>query len=378
MKYFTPGLSFLFALWLLLLTSCGKPPAAGGGPPEGDFPTNVVGAPVTVEPLRESVQLVGSFEAPELVRVASEVAGEILELPVPEGSQVKQGALLVAMDDRKLKARLADAKSRLDLAASTLKRAEILRKGNSISEQELDENRAAVEQARAAIDLLEAEIGDTRISAAMDGVLGEHRVSPGQVVNVGEELMTLVKMDPLEIQFEVPEQFLGALKDGLKVKIRSDAYPDAVFEGTLNYLAPRLNPRTRTLPVKAEVPNPDAKLRPGMFGNVELVLREKADAMFVPESAVLQQGTGNQVIVRNDQYRSEFREVTVGVRQGGRMQIVEGLTPVDQVVAEGAIKVFRPGALLNFTEDSERYGLKASMAPTPEPAPESAAQAEGE
>jgi membrane fusion protein (multidrug efflux system) len=338
---------------------------------------NVVGSPVTIEPLRESVQLVGSFQAHELLTVVSEVPGEIISLPAVEGTKVNEGDLLVSLDDRKLKARLQDAKSRTKLAESTLKRSEILRASNSISEQELDESQAAVDQALASMELLEVELEDTQIHAAMDGVLGEHMVSRGQVVQIGQELMTLVKLDPLEINFQVPERYLSALKEGLKVNILSDAYPEETFEGTVSYLAPRLQTNTRTLPVKAEVSNPDRKLRPGMFGNVELVLKELAEAMFVPESAVMQQGTGTQVIVRNPGFRSEFRNVKVGARQGGRMQIIEGLQPDELVVAEGTIKVFRPGMLLNFTEDSTRYGLEASMAPVPEAsAPDAAAEGE--
>jgi membrane fusion protein (multidrug efflux system) len=197
-------------------------------------------------------------------------------------------------------------------------------------------------------------------------MLTEQLVSVGQVVSVGRELMSLVQLDPLEVAFEVPERYLSVVTPGLQVNIRTDVFPDQLFEGKLTYLAPRLRTSTRTLPVKAEVPNPDDLLRPGMFGKVELVLSEKEDAMFVPESAVLQKGTQNQVIIRNEAFRAEFRDVEVGVRQGGRMQIRSGLNPDDLVVAEGTIKVFYPGMLLNFTEDSRRYGLEPSMAPTPE------------
>lgn len=371
-------LYFLLFTFAFLLSSCGKPPSGGGGPPEGDFPMNVVGAPVTVEPLRESVQLIGSFQTPDLLIVVSKVSGGIMSLPIEEGSLVKKGDVLATIDDRKIKARLADARSRLKLAESTLKRADELQKTSSISLQELDEAQASVDQAAASIDLLQAEFDDTVVKAGMDGVLTEHMISVGQVVPEGQELMTLVKLDPLEISFEVPERFLSAIKTGLKVNIRSDAYGDELFEGELVYLAPRLRTSTRTLPVKAVVPNSNGKLRPGMFGNVELVLNELADAMFVPESAVMQQGTNTQVIVRNQGFRAEFRDVKVGVRQGGRMQIVEGLSPDDLVVAEGTIKVFYPGMLLNFTEDSKRYGLEASMAPMPEPPPEAAPETEGE
>lgn len=349
-----------------LLTGCGKPPSGGGGPPEGDFPSDVVGAPVTVEPLRESVQLVGSFGSPEDVTVVSRVDGEIMSLPVKEGSRVKKGEVLAELDVRKIKARLADARARMKLSDATLRRAEELRKTNSISAQEYDEALASVDQARATVELLEAELDDATVEANMDGMLTEHMVSVGQVVSVGRELMSVVQLNPLEIAFEVPERYLSALTPGLQVNIRTDVFPDQLFEGKLTYLAPRLRATTRTLPVKAEVPNPDGLLRPGMFGKIELVLSENEDAMFVPESAVLQKGTQNQVIVRNEAFRAEFRDVEVGVRQGGRMQIRSGLEPDDLVVAEGTIKVFFPGMLLNFTEDSNRYGLEASMAPMPE------------
>ena len=366
---------WIMMLGLTLLVGCGKPPSAGGAPPEGDFPTDVVGAPVTVEALRQSVQLVGSFQAPDQLLVVAKVDGGVMSLPVEEGTFVKKGELLATIDDRKISARLKDAKARRDLAQATLDRAEGLRKTNSISVQEFDEARAELDRATATIALLQAEFDDTKVKAMMDGVLTEHIVSVGQVVPVGQELMTLVQLDPLEISFEVPERFLAAVEAGLAVNIRTDAYGGEVFNGELVYLAPRLSTTTRTLPVKASVPNPDGKLRPGMFGKVELVLREIPDALFVPETAVMQQGTQSMVVVRNaESFRSEFRPVQVGVRQGGRMQVLDGLSAGELVVAEGTIKMFYPGMLLNFTEDSRRYGLEPSMAPMPEPPP----AAEGE
>jgi membrane fusion protein (multidrug efflux system) len=330
-----------------------------------------VGAPVTLEPLRESVQLVGTFQAPDQLLVMSKTSGDVMSLPIKEGMRVEKGDVLATIDDRRIKARLADARARLKLSEATLARAVELRESRSISAQEFDEAQASVDQAVASVDLLEVEFDDTTIEAKMDGVITEHLVSVGQVVSDGQELMTLVQLDPLEISFEVPERYLAAVNEGLTVNIRTDVYGDETFTGKLVYLAPRLRTTTRTLPVKAEVSNPDGLLRPGMFGKVELILSEQEEALFVPESAVLQQGTQNQVIVRNpESFRAEFRNVEVGVRQGGRMQIVSGIEADDLVVAEGTIKVFFPGMLLNFTEDSRRYGLEPSMAPLPEPAPE--------
>lgn len=339
------------------------------------MPTNVVGAPVTVTNLQVEVKLVGTFEAPEDVNILTEVSGEVLEMPVREGARVEKGDLLVRLDDARITARLKEARSRLSLAEATFKRTRTLRESQSISEQEFDEAQAAVDQAEASIEVLEEELEDTRIHAPMAGTAGERMVSPGQVVQVGEELMRLVQTDPLEIRFEVPERSLSAVEPGLKVEVTTDAYPGETFEGEVVYLAPELRRTTRTLPVKAEVSNGDGRLKPGMFGNVGLVVREIKDAMFVPESAVQQRGTSTMVMVRDAYGRAEMRTVTVGERQGGRMQIVEGLTPDDVVVAEGLIKT-QPGQMLQFTGDSENYGLKPETLPTPVPTPTPSPSAE--
>lgn len=335
---------------------------------------DVVGAPVTVTNLQVNLTLVGGFLAPDEVEVVSEVTAEVLELPVEEGTAVEEGDLLVRLDDAKILSRLREARSRITLAQATFTRAETLRGTNSISEQEFDEARAAVDQAEASFALLREEFDDTRIHAPMSGRIGEHHISRGQVVQAGHTLMNLVRLDPLEVRFEVPERHIGGLADGLKVEVLTDAYPGETFTGRVSYLSPQLNRATRTLGVKATVPNPEGRLKPGMFGRVNLVLDEIPDAMFVPESAVRQRGADTVVFVRNEKGRAEPRDVTVGLRQGGRMQIEEGLSPEDIVVAEGLIKI-GPGMLLNFSEDSRRYGIEPSKAPTPapetEPAPES-------
>jgi membrane fusion protein (multidrug efflux system) len=363
--------SIFASVILLMLSGCGKPPSAAGGPPEGDFPVNIVGAQVEVAPLQQSILLVGSFEAPEEVTVVNKVQGEVVEITVEEGHRVKQGQLLARIDDDKIQARLLDTRARMTLAESTYTRVKELKESNSISNQEFDQALAELDRAKAALILLEEELEDTRVPAPMDGQLGEIMVSKGQIVPQGQVLMELVQVDPLEIRFEVPEQYLNVVKEGLRVDITTDVYGDDVFTGKVDFLAPRLRETTRTLLVKASVPNPDGKLKPGMFGNVKLILNEIPDALFVPESAVMQRGSSTMVMIRNAAGRSEMRPVKVGIRQGGRMHIESGLAPSDYVVAEGLIKTF-PGMLLNFVEDSKRYGLDPSTVPTPVPPPKEA------
>ena len=334
---------------------------------------NVVGAPVTVETFVQSLQLVGSFEAPEEVMVVSKLQGGVERIPVEEGQKVKRGDLLAKLDDDKIQARLQEASARLALAKSSLDRALNLRKTNSISDQEYDEAVAEVDRAEADLLYLQEELEDTEVTAPMDGVLGEILVSKGQIVPLGQHLMDLVQTDPLEIRFEVPEIHLDVLRKGLRVDITTDAYKEEVFSGEVTFLAPRLRESTRTLPVKATVPNPDGRLKPAMFGDVALVLREIPDAMSIPEAAVMHQGDQTTVVVQNAEGRAEFRPVQVEARQAGRMVIREGIDPEDKVVVEGWMKV-RPNTLLNFTEDSRRYGLEPSSSSQARPEREAAAE----
>lgn len=359
-----------FPLFILLLAACGRPPSGGGGPPPGEFPVNVVGAPVTVDRVVESVRLTGTFTATEQVLVQSRVTGEVTEIHVERGEKVKRGALLLLLDSARIEAQLQENQARLDLAKTTFARNQRLRESDSATDQEVDESRAQVDQLRAQRALLEDQMRDTRLLAPFEGRVGDREVSVGQVVQPGQLLFDMVKTDPIHIRFEVPERFTGALRDGGSVRVESDVFPGEDFEGKLVFLAPSVRESTRTLPVRAELPNPDDLLRPGMFARVFLVMEERPEAMLVPEGAVVQRGNGTSVIVRNDEGRAETVSVVTGVRQNGMIEIREGLEPGQSVVVEGHMMI-RPGSLLNFTERSRRFGLEPDPPPQREPATES-------
>jgi membrane fusion protein (multidrug efflux system) len=364
MKHLFLCIPFLFA-------ACGRPPSGGGGPPPGDFPVNVTGAPVTARPLTVTLPFVGTLVAPEHVSVMAQTQGEVLELPFEEGRRVETGQILARLDTQKAEARLREAAAQLTLAESTLARTEDLRASNNTSEQALDEARAQAASASATLSLLQKELEDMTLSAPMSGILGERNVSVGQIVQPGYVLMELVQIDPLEVRFEVPERQLGALNIGMELQLRLEAFPEEVLKGEVSYIDPILRENTRTVMVKARVANPEGRLRPGMFARVELVLEQIPEALFVPESALMQRGEKTLVMIRNAQGRSEEREVKLGQRKDGQAQIVEGLSAADLVVAEGLIKTM-PGMLLNFTENSRRFGLEPSAPPVPasQPQPE--------
>lgn len=341
---------------LLLFTACGRPPSGQGGPPEGDFPVQVVAAPVKSMDIQDRVVLVGSLIAPEEIQVTARLQAELLELPVRSGQAVEAGDLLARLDDARLQARKAELEARETLSSTTLQRLKSLFESSTATQQELDEAQGSFDQAAAALTLLQEELRDTRIVAPFAGRVGERLVSTGQVLQAGQQLFTLTRLNPLELRFEVPERFIASLKEGMPVRMLSEAYPEDIFEGAVVFLSPTVNPQTRSIVVRAEIPNPDEKLRPGMFGRVELVLEERPDALVVPEAAVMQRGTDTLVLRQNAEGRAEFAPVQVGLRFDGMMEIRSGLDAGDIVVVEGLMKA-RPGALLSFSPESERFGL---------------------
>lgn len=343
-----------------LFTGCGRPPSGGGGPPEGDFPVSVVAAPAKAVDLQDTVRLVGSLEASEEVHLLARMQAEVMEIAFGQGDKVESGDLIARLDDARLQARLAEATARQRLAETNFARTERLRAVNTATDQELDEARGALDQANAAVQVLQDELRDTRILAPFSGRLGERLVSVGQVVQPGERIFTLTRLDPLEVRFEVPERFAGALRPGMTAMLRSSAFPEEDFEAEVVFIAPQAERRTRTLPVRARLENPDERLRPGMFARVELVLEERANALVIPEAAVMQRGDQAMVLKQNEEGRAAMQPVRVGLRLDGRVEIREGLREGDIVVVEGLLKA-RPGVKLAFSAASEDFGLDPSL-----------------
>lgn len=344
------------AVFALLAAGCGRPPSGQGGPPEGDFPVNVVGAPVETRTVRETVRLVGSVVAVDALDVRSQRMGEVVGVHVEQGQVVNGGDLLFSLDRAALESRREELRARRVLADQTLERVKRLRETESATEQELDQAVAAKAEVEAQLSAVETELKETEIRAPFAGVAGERMIWPGDIVQPGMAMVRLVRMSPLEVRFEVPERYLGALRPGLVVEIESEAFRGEVFEASVSFVAPEVREATRTVTVRASMENPEGRLRPGMFVEVGLVIAERENSRVVPEAAVMQRGRETMVMRANGEGRAEIVPVQVGVRFDGKMEIVEGLAAEDRVVVEGLIKA-QPGMLLNFVAESERFGL---------------------
>jgi membrane fusion protein (multidrug efflux system) len=187
--------------------------------------------------------------------------------------------------------------------------------------------------------------------------MAERMISLGQFVNVGELLSTLVQTNPLEVEFNVPERYLGQLNMGQEIKTTSVAYPNEDFIGKVVFISPRLDEQDRTVLMKASIDNTDGRLKPGMFARLALVFEVRENALVVPEQAISYQGDQAMIIVMDGNGQAEFRDVIVGIRISGRAEILSGLEEGEIIVIEG-IQKLGPGTPIEISEKSSRYGVE--------------------
>jgi membrane fusion protein, multidrug efflux system len=327
---------------LVLLVACKKKPAAAGGAPAMP-PTQVIAAEAKEQSVAETLAVVGTLAANEFIEVKSETDGTIAEILFDEGQPIKKGDPLIRLDETKFSAALAEAEANLKLAATTFERSKELQRGKLISPQEYDQAASLFQANEATVQLRKRQLQDARIPAPFSGVVGSRSVSPGQVIAKNTTLTWLMDIETVKAEFNVPERILGEVKPGQQIELRVAAFPKERFKGEVYFLAPQIDPNTRTLLMKARVPNPKHLLRPGMFVNLDLTLTLREKAIMIPESAVMSMGERTMVYVIGGDGTAQMRPVKVGLRLPNQIEIVDGLKAGEKVVAEGVQKV-RPGA----------------------------------
>lgn len=336
---------------LFFLSGCEKKAAQHGAMPPGGFAVNVVVQPVKQEKVEEKISLVGTLEADEAVEIKNEIAGVIESIGFDEGQSVQEGQMLFKIDADKLNASLAQAQVSLGLAQTTFDRLSSLIKAGAVSQQEYDQAKSDLESGKAEIDLIKAEVKETVINAAFSGVMGERKVSIGQFVNQGATLSYLIKHDPMKAEFRVPERYLGQLKEGQIIEVSVAPYPDERFSGQVYFIDPQIEEQTRTALVKAKIPNPDRKLRRGMFTNLDLIVNVRNDALTVPEIALIFSGDDVYVFAVDNDHKAQMKKVKVGIRMAGKAEIIEGISAGENVVVEGYQKI-GPGSSVSIKDAS--------------------------
>ncbi len=326
----------------------------GGGGRGFDGPVAVEAMPIKVAPAERTVEAVGTLLSNERVTVRPEVAGRIVAIDLVEGGRVREGQVLVELDASIERAALADAEARRLLAASNLERARELRRTNVGTQRALDEAEASYRIAEAAVELARAQLAKRSIRAPFDAKASLRSVSVGEFVTTGTPLFTLEQIDPIKVDFRIPELFLPAVRVGNEIRVAVDAFPDRSFVGRVTAIDPLVDERGRSLVIRATIPNPDEALRPGLFARVSLTLSTNPEALWVAEEALVPQA-GKQFVFRvveggeGKPKTVELVEVTTGLRRPGEVELTSGVRAGDVVVVAGVTKL-RPGAAVRLVD----------------------------
>ncbi len=343
-----------FLLTLAAGLSMAATDATAQGRPGANMAVAVEAAPVSTRSLVETLPAVGSLRANQSIIARPEKAGLITQIGVEDGSEVKQGQVLFQLDPSIPDAELAQAEARLRLSMRTYKRAEQLYQSGAGTVSARDQAQATMEADRAAAELARAELKQTKIVAPFDGVAGLRQVDIGDYVKAGDDLISLDDIDPIKVDFNVPERFLRFLHPGQQVTLKVDALPGDSFEGEIYAISPRADASGRSIAIRASIPNSNHRLKPGLFARVEIVTRHTDKALVVPEEAIIAQGDDLAVyrIVNN---QAVLTKVKVGLRRYGRAEIVDGLSANDVVIVGGAMKV-RDGVPVRAISDAGQAG----------------------
>ena len=331
--------SLIFALCLTLaatLASAAEKPAPAK--PQG-LPVETVQA--TVAPLKNELTATGTLYSNESVVITAEIAGKVTEIFFHEGQKATAGQVLLKLDQSILSAERDRAKANFNLSEANIKRAELLLQEQAISERERDEAFAQWRLDEANLRLTEAQLAKTVIRAPFSGLLGLHRISIGEYLQPGEAIVTLDNLDPIKVDFRIPEVFAYLLKVGQKILMNVDAVPGRSFAGQVYAIDPQIDINGRSVLLRAKAEQREGPLRPGMFARVTLILEERPKALMIPEEALIPRGD-QQTVFKVVDGKVVETEVTTGLRTRGQVEIVHGLEAGDTVITAGQIKV-RPG-----------------------------------
>ena len=314
-----------------------EPAAAGGG-----GPTPVVVAPVVTERFVTTLESLGTVRSNESVDLAAKVTGRVESLEFTDGQQVHRGDLLARLDTAEERAELREAEVRFAEQRRELERIRGLVAERNLPRQRLDEQESRLAEAEARLEATRARLEDREVRAPFSGVLGLRRVSVGALVSPGTLITTLDDISVVKLDFTVPETFLPGVAQGQEITGRSAAYPGQEFAGRVTSIDSRIDPGTRAGIVRAEIPNPEGQLRPGMLLTVRL-FQNPTESLSVPESALVPIRDEQYVFVLDGEDRVERMRVVTGRRVPGRVEVLQGLEEGMQVVVEGTHRI-RTGA----------------------------------
>ncbi len=334
-------------------------------------PTTVTSAVVKEADWQPALRAVGSVSPVQGATISAELAGRVSEINFESGGQVQKGQPLLKLDVASEEAQLRSAKADAVLAKSQLDRSVNLSKGSVISKSEFDTAQAKFDAAEAAVDNMQAIIDKKAIRAPFAGVAGIRYVNPGQMVAVGDKLVTLQTLDQVFVDFYLPQDEISKIAVGQKVSVTTDAIPGRTFTGTLTAINSAIDSATRSVQLQASLDNKDHSLRSGMFARVELLLPQKNSTLYIPATAIAYAPFGDSVYViekkqnektKKDELVLRQQFVRLGETRGDFVAITEGIKKGQEIVSTGAFKL-RNG--MGVAVDNT-LAPKAQLAPKPD------------
>jgi membrane fusion protein (multidrug efflux system) len=317
--------------------------APGGGAPRGPRgPVQVEAEKAQTMPLAEEVFAVGTLRANESVMVRPEMAGRVVQVRFSDGAQVKQGDLLIALDGSVLSAQAEQTRAELALSRANHERTADLAQRNFVSQSAKDQAAANLSVQEARLRLAEAQLSKTRIHAPFSGQLGLRNFSVGDFVKEGSDLVLLEDLSRLKVDLRLPERYLGQLRKGLDIEVTVDAFSNRTFRAVLDAVDVQVDANGRSVVARGLIANPDASLRGGMFAKARIVLRDKPQAVVIPEEAITPVG-GDLFVYRVIDGKARMTRVSSGQRRDGKVEITQGLAAGDLVVTAGQLKIQRDG-----------------------------------
>ena len=311
---------------------------------------------------------IGSIEPVKGVRLDAELPGIVSEINFLNGQEVSEGDVLVQLDVAPEAALLNSNKANAKLAEIELARAKRLRETNSVAQSELDRAQANYEIALAQVKNTEAIIEQKTIRAPFTGRVGIRQINLGQFLAAGSPIVMIQSFDRVFVNFTLPQQTIGQVDTGMLVTLKSDAFPERIFEGKLTAISPQVDSVTRTIKLQGQLENPDGLLRPGLFVNATVTLSENDEVLAVPATSIVYAPYGNSIFkIRKKTSEATGESVTVveqsfiriGRRKGDFVSILEGLEEGDEVVSAGAFKL----------RNEMPVSIQNDLAPSPELTP---------
>jgi membrane fusion protein (multidrug efflux system) len=312
--------------------------------------TPVIVAPVSNAEFVDRVEALGTLRANESVTISSTVTELIEKIHFNDGQKVTKGQIIVEMDAAEELAQLVEEQSRSKQADRQLQRAKELIESNAVSESLLDEAQRDNDAAKARITAIQSRIDQRILRAPFDGITGLRLISAGALVQPGSMITTIDDTHMMKLDFSVPSVFLSTLKEGIPITAFARAFPEEVFSGTVNGIDSRIDPVTRAVMVRALIPNPEGLLRPGLLMRVTLQ-KNIRQALSIPEEAVTLNGSDafawKVKRTPDESLTVERVKLDLGMRRGGDVEVLGGLTDGDQVVSHGDIRL-SPGAQIRI------------------------------